>query len=64
MDTIVGEVCVNPDNPVKWGIKNLMKESWKYIKADGSEVSVEKGRAAMIARDTAIDFGEAVGRFV
>ncbi|MBQ1527302.1 MAG: protein kinase [Lachnospiraceae bacterium] len=64
MDTIVGEVCVNPDNPVKWGIKNLMKEPWKYIKADGSEVSVEKGRAAMIARDTAIDFGEAVGRFV
>ena len=64
MDTVVGEVSVNPNNPSKWGIRNKTGEAWKYIKADGSEMPVESGRSAAIARDVSIDFGETVGRFV
>ncbi len=64
MNTVVGEVAVNPKNPAKWGLKNKTGEPWRYIKADGSEVLVESGRSAHIARDTRIDFGETEGRFI
>lgn len=63
MDTVVGEVVQNPRNPKMWGIKNLSKENWTYIKADGTQIPVAEGRSAAIAKDAKIDFGIMTGEF-
>ena len=63
MDTVVGEVVQNPNNPNLWGIKNLSKENWTYIKADGTQIPVSEGRSAAIAKDAKIDFGQMTGEF-
>ncbi|MCR5733291.1 MAG: serine/threonine-protein kinase [Lachnospiraceae bacterium] len=64
MRTVIGEVIINPNDPNKWGIKNTSKREWKYIKGDGSVISVSPSRAATIARNAKIDFGEITGEFV
>ncbi|MDE7130725.1 MAG: serine/threonine-protein kinase [Lachnospiraceae bacterium] len=63
METVVGEVVQNPNNPNQWGIKNLTKENWTYIKADGTQIPIMEGRSAAIAKDTKIDFGQLIGEF-
>ena len=63
METIVGEVVQNPNNPKLWGIKNLSGDNWTYIKADGTQVPVVSGRSAAIAKDAKIDFGQLIGEF-
>lgn len=63
METVVGEVVQNPNNPNLWGIKNITKENWTYIKADGTQIPVVEGRSAAIAKDTKIDFGQLTGEF-
>ena len=63
MKTVAGEVVQNPNNPNLWGIKNLSKENWTYIKSDGTQIPVEEGRSATIAKDAKIDFGQATGEF-
>ena len=63
METVVGEVVQNPNNPNLWGIKNLTKQNWTYIKADGTQVPVVEGRSAAIAKDVKIDFGQLKGEF-
>ena len=63
METIVGEVVQNPNNPNLWGIRNLTKSNWTYIKADGTQIPIEEGRSAAIAKDVKIDFGQLKGEF-
>ena len=63
METVVGEVVQNPNNPNLWGIKNLSGDNWTYIKADGTQVPVVTGRSAAIAKDAKIDFGQLTGEF-
>ncbi|MCR5789526.1 MAG: serine/threonine-protein kinase [Lachnospiraceae bacterium] len=63
MNTVVGEVAVNPNNPAKWGLKNLSESSWRYEKSDGTQVPVKQGQTAAIAKDVSIDFGEMSGHF-
>ncbi len=63
MKTVAGEVVQNPANPNLWGIRNLTKDNWTYIKADGTQIPVEEGRSAAIAKDSKIDFGEVTGAF-
>lgn len=63
METVVGEVVQNPNNPNQWGIKNLTKENWTYIKGDGTQIPIMEGRSAAIAKDTKIDFGQLIGEF-
>lgn len=63
MDTIVGEVAVNPKNPSLWGIRNMTNGNWTYIKGDGTQIAVAPGRAASIAKNAKIDFGAVEGEF-
>lgn len=63
METVVGEVVQNPKAPDVWGIRNLSKENWTYIKADGTQIPIEEGRSATIARNVKIDFGQLKGEF-
>lgn len=63
MDSIVGEVVQNPNNPNLWGIKNLSSENWTYIRPDGQQIPVAVGRSAAIAKDAKIDFGQHIGEF-
>lgn len=63
MDTPVGEVEKNPNNPSLWGIRNDTNENWTYIRADGQQVPVETGKRAAIAKGAKISFGQAVGEF-
>ena len=63
MNTVVGSVVQNPNNPNLWGIKNESKENWTYIKPDGIQVPVEIGRSAAIVKDVKINFGSVIGEF-
>lgn len=63
MDTVVGEVVQNPNNPSLWGIKNESKDNWTYIRADGQQIPVAVGKSAAIAKDAKIGFGQLTGEF-
>lgn len=63
MDTVVGEVVQNPKNPAFWGIRNEDERNWTYEKADGTQIPVEVGRSAGIARGVKIHFSQASGEF-
>lgn len=63
METVIGEVVVNPNDPTKWGVRNKTKENWTYIKADGTQRIVENEKAATIAPNVKIDFGTVEGSF-
>ncbi|MDR0853857.1 MAG: hypothetical protein LBN34_05765 [Clostridiales Family XIII bacterium] len=63
METVVGSLIQNPNNPNLWGIRNESNENWTYIKADGTQIPVSPGRSATIAKDSKINFGQLVGTF-
>lgn len=63
MNTVVGSVVQNPNNPSLWGIKNESKENWTYIKPDGMQLAIAVGKSAAIAKDTKINFGRVTGEF-
>ena len=63
MDTVVAEVVQNPKNPALWGIKNLTKANWVYIKSDGTQIAIAPEKSASIAKDAKINFGQSEGYF-
>ena len=63
METIVGTVIQNPKNPAMWGIRNDDKVNWTYEKPDGSQIPIEVGRTAGIAKGVKIHFSESDGEF-
>lgn len=63
INTIVGSVVQNPNNPNLWGIRNESKDNWTYIKADGTQVPVAVGKSAAIIKGSRIDFGQYIGEF-
>lgn len=63
METVVGVVVQNPNNPLLWGIRNVGMDSWTYIKADGTQIPVPVGRTAAIVKGTRIHFGTEIGEF-
>jgi serine/threonine protein kinase len=64
IDTVVGTVVQNPNNPNLWGIRNDSKDNWTYIKADGAQIPVAPGKSAAIAKGAKIDFGKQTGEFM
>lgn len=63
MDTVVGSVVQNPKNPALWGIRNEDEVNWTYEKSDGTQIPIEIGRSAGIAKGVKIIFSDAVGEF-
>lgn len=63
METAVGSLVQNPKNPALWGIRNEDKVNWTYEKADGTQIPVEIGRTAGIAKGVKIHFADATGEF-
>ena len=63
MNSVVGEVVQNPNNPNLWGIQNQSNENWTYIKPDGLQIPVAIGKSAAIAKDVKINFGQMTGEF-
>jgi serine/threonine protein kinase len=61
IDTVVGSVVQNPNNPNLWGIRNESNSEWTYIAADGSQTPVQSGKSALIAKGAKIGFGKQVG---
>lgn len=63
MERVVGSVVQNPNNPALWGIKNEDTVNWTYEKADGTQIPVEIGKSAGIAKGVKIHFSDSVGEF-
>lgn len=63
MDTVVGSVVRNPQNPNIWGIKNESKENWTYIKPQEIQKTIPTGKSATVAKDAKINFGLVIGEF-
>lgn len=64
IDTTIGKVVQNPNNPDLWGIQNVSQSAWTYIRPDGTHVPVAPGRTAAIAKGAQIDFGQQIGKIV
>lgn len=64
IDTVVGTVVQNPNNPNLWGIRNDSKTNWTYIKADGTQIPVAPGKSAMIVKGAKLNFGLDIGTFI
>jgi len=63
-EEIIAEVIQNPKNPQVWGIRNLTDMDWTFIKGDGTEQKVSKGKSAPISTKNQIKFSEnVVGSF-
>ena len=60
LKTVVGEVVQNPNDPNKWGIRNVSNEVWVFTKVDGLTASVDKGKTAPISIGAKINFGNAI----
>lgn len=60
---IVGQVVQNPQNPSRWGVKNVSNEEWIYVKRDNTQIPIEKGKSAVIATGAKINFGIKTGEF-
>ena len=63
MNTVVGTISVNPNNPNLWGVRNETAEMWTYLKVDGTEMPIAKGRSAAIVPNARINFGQTIGVF-
>ena len=63
METVVGEVVQNPNNPSIWGVKNEDTGNWTYEQQDGKQIPIEVGRSARVASGAKIIFSESVGEF-
>ena len=63
METVVGSVGQNPNDPSLWGILNESKANWTYIKPDGIQVPVAVGKNAAIQKGVKISFGQQIGEF-
>ncbi len=63
MDSYVGSVVQNPNNPNLWGIRNEDNVNWTYEKADGTQIPIEVGKTAGIAPGVKIHFKDTVGEF-
>ena len=63
METSIDSLVQNPKNPALWGIRNEDKVNWTYEKADGTQIPVEVGRTAGIAKGVKIHFADATGEF-
>ncbi|GHS90601.1 hypothetical protein AGMMS49957_16960 [Synergistales bacterium] len=64
IETVVGSVVQNPNNPKLWGIRNESSDNWTYIKADGAQAPIAPGKTAAINKDAKIDFGQSIGKFI
>ena len=64
MDTVVGVVVQNPQNPALMGIQNDSSKNWTYIKPDGTQIPVAPGRKAAVMKNAKIDFGTKTGEFM
>lgn len=63
METVVGSIVQNPNNPALWGIKNEDKVNWTYEKVDGTQIPVEVGKTAGIAKGVKVHFSDSIGEF-
>lgn len=64
LDSYVGHVEVNPNNPELLGICNDTDTPWQYKKTDGTKSSVPKGRKAPVVSGSELDFGPVKGGFL
>ena len=63
-DAVVGEVVQNPNDPAKWGLRNLSSENWQVILPDGNVSDVQSGKAFGLATGLKIDFKTAVAEII
>lgn len=64
METVVGSIVQNPKNPSLWGVRNEDSVNWTYEKPDGTQIPVEQGRTAGIAKGVKIHFADSLGEFM
>ena len=64
IDSFVGSVVQNPNNPNLWGVRNEDKINWTYEKADGTQIPIEPGRTAGILPGSKVHFTDSIGEFI
>ena len=57
----IAEVTRHPQNPSRWGLKNLGGETWAAIAGDGRSAIIDPGRSIPLKLNTRIQFGKVEG---
>lgn len=63
IETIIGTVVSNPNDPTQIGLRNETQDNWTYIRTDGTQIPVPPSRSAKIATGCSIKFGTETGVF-
>jgi serine/threonine protein kinase len=58
-----GEMAQSPNDPKKWGLRNLTAENWHYT-SGGTTKDVTPGSAFVLSRGVSIDFNSAQGEII
>lgn len=61
--TVVGEMAQAPNDPKKWGLRNLTNDNWHYTSPGGTK-DVYPGKAFILSKDVSIDFGNAQAEII
>jgi hypothetical protein len=58
---IAGRLSQHPSQPGKWGLTNLTKDNWTFIKANNETQIIEPSKTAPLISGAKINFGAAEG---
>ena len=61
--TPVLEVCQHPQNPKRWGLRNLTQQAWRAKDQTGESV-VKPGRSVDLSPHLSIHFGRSIGEVI
>jgi DNA-binding helix-hairpin-helix protein with protein kinase domain len=57
----VAEVSQKPDDPTRWGLRNLTREKWTFTRPDGTTADVPPGTSVPLKTGNIVNFGKARG---
>ncbi len=60
-EEVVAEVTQKPDDPGRWGLRNLTREKWTFTRPDGATVDVPPGASVPLRTGNTVNFGVARG---
>ncbi|MEC7987045.1 MAG: serine/threonine protein kinase [Myxococcota bacterium] len=60
----IAEVNQHPQNPRKWGLKNLSVSTWSFTGKNGTVINVEKERSLPLRTGLEVNFGAVQGKLI
>ena len=59
--TAIAKLSQHPSQPGKWGLTNLSKDNWNFVKPGGDTAGIAPGKTAPLISGAKINFGPVEG---